>query len=97
MIYADNLHDATLVFMCFDWETKCFCCELRVASGADVTKLVFEGVRDVHVPCFHPWGRSNSINSVNQIKKGDLIEFSIEMQSGDVICILANRSAVNDL
>jgi hypothetical protein len=97
MIYADNLHDATLVTMCFDWESRRLRCELRVASGADLTKLVFEGVRSVHVPCFHPWGKSNSVNSVDQIKKGDLIEFSLEMQSGDVICILANRIVVNDL
>lgn len=92
MIESNKLHDATLLSMHFDWKARRFRCEFRpVSSGSEMLSLLFDGVRDVHIPALHPWGKSNSVNSVRQSKKGDIFEFSMEMQSGDVIRILADR------
>ena len=92
MIESNKLHDATLLSMHFDWKARRFRCEFRpVSSSFEELCLLFDGVRDVHIPSLHPWGRSNSVNSVSQSKRDDMVEFKMEMQSGDVIRVLADR------
>jgi hypothetical protein len=96
MTHTKNLHDATLLSVHFDWVARLVHCELRpVSDNSQTLNLFFEGVRDAHIPAMYPWGKSGSVNTVSQRKQVDGVEFNIEMQSGDVIRIIANRMELN--
>jgi hypothetical protein len=62
----------------FSWDSKNY-------------SLVAEGVVDLHMPHRKEWGRSVSVNETRgPIDNGDGTQlFSIEMQTGDVIAIVA--------
>jgi hypothetical protein len=83
---AISLHDAVLSDLRLDWKQgECFVRVSRVA-GEDET-LIFSGVRELNAPRQNPWGPSESINQFREIGEG---QFEIEMQSGDVLKIVAS-------
>ncbi len=86
MAGAMNLHDATLSDLRLDWaQGECFVRVSPVGSSKDGF-LVFAGVREVGVPRKNPWGHSASINQFREPSPGT---FEIEMQSGDILKVVA--------
>jgi hypothetical protein len=83
------MHDWTLLSVQCDWKTGrttlCF-----KTSGRSVS-LVADGVVDLHLPRQHDWGPSISVNEVTgpSPAPSGLQQLKIEMQSGDVILIVA--------
>jgi hypothetical protein len=84
------MHDWTLLSVLFEWRDA----RVVVLFKSDVgeEQLVAVSVVDLHVPQFKEWRQSVSVNSV----RGPLATESgrqsieIEMQSGDVIRIVAS-------
>ena len=85
----NNYHDATLLDAQLDWATGGTKLRLRLcARDPTVATLRFDGVSDFSWPRRFPWGKSNSVNDVRCPIDGSI---EIEMQSGDVIRILASE------
>jgi len=86
------LHDWTLVRVDFEWQPARVTIELE-DSTLTRRALVAEGVEELRVPKMNDWGPSVSINEVVEVEApsgyGKII--SIEMQSGDVIRIAAEK------
>lgn len=83
------MHDWVLLSVLFEWSAG------RVTLSFDRYEsneiLVANSVVDLHVPQLKPWGRSVCVNEVKgpiAIDNG-LHSLEIEMQSGDVIKIVA--------
>lgn len=91
MINAFPLHDAVLHRMELHWEGKV--CRLYLDAflvperDAIPCVLEFTGVARISAPHEEPWGPSSMVNNGQAVSKG---EFRIEMQSGDIIEILAD-------
>lgn len=84
------MHDWTLVSISFDWKVASATLELRNPKSETVL-LIAKGVIQLLVPKRDEWGRSSSVNAVSgPTRQQDGIDLLlIEMQSGDVIEILA--------
>jgi len=86
------LHDAVLREVVVDWKNQS--CRVHVTAFLDRTKaavpctLTWTSVREVRIPMLSPWGASLFINSQN---KEGASRFLIEVQSGDVIMVDADR------
>ncbi|HEY9134646.1 MAG TPA: hypothetical protein VIM85_02510 [Pseudomonadales bacterium] len=81
------LHDAVMAAAHISWDAAR--CDLRVYPvGKKAHWLVFEGFTKIEFPRNEPWGPSNSINSVKQPKP---TKFEIEIQSGDLLRITAEK------
>ena len=90
-----DLHDATLLSLAFDWSMSELRCLVRlVSSGSQTICIVFREVRLAKIPAGHPWGKSSSINSWVQAGIDAGVAVRIEMQSGDVIEVLAERFGI---
>ena len=90
-----DLHDATLLSLSFDWSKSELRCLVRPVSPTPKTVcIVFSNVQLVKIPAGHPWGMSASINSSTRRKVDAGIAIEIEMQSGDVIEVLAAKVGV---
>jgi hypothetical protein len=86
------LHDWTLLKIDFDWRLARVTIELEdLALGRQT--LIAEGVRELRVPKMNEWGPSISVNEVAEIDAptGHGRCLDIEMQSGDVIRIVAEK------
>jgi hypothetical protein len=84
------MHDWTLVSLAFDWVTGMVTLNLLNPQSQPVS-IVAKNATMFHAPRIQEWGRSVSINAVigpedYSIGKQKL---QIEMQSGDVIEIIA--------
>ena len=83
------LHDAIVDSINVNWVTKEVVINLKVFSkkgeNAIPHSLIFKQVKSIKIPHESPWGESESINSAS-VESGIC---QIEMQSGDVISILA--------
>ena len=86
----DQMHDWTPIDVSFDWN-----CARASLSFEDLTAekriLNFEGVRLLEIPRENEWGPSVSVNAaLEEIGPGGTGHvFRIEMQSGDVIRVVA--------
>lgn len=81
------LHDATLAAAHISWEAAR--CDLRLhPTNLSEHWLIFEGFSSLEFPKNEPWGPSASINRVDEPKPGI---FEIELQSGDVLRIVAKH------
>lgn len=92
MITFDQLHDASLLAIEVKWDSGELRCSLGVMKEERRTACLFaQGMKSLNCPRQFPWGRSVSINSVRseEIEKG--IRLIIEMQSGDVIEVHADK------
>ncbi len=91
----DLLHDWTLVRVDFDWQRARVTIELEDSAFTRRT-LIAEGVRELRVPQMNEWGPSVSVNEVSEVETstdgGRCLH--IEMQSGDVIRIVAEQIAL---
>jgi hypothetical protein len=90
MEYFPHLHDATLISLAFSWGDRELRCVVRPVSAEDLTVTVlFSGVQGVTIPAERSWGNSSSVNSWSREKHELGFIFTIEMQSGDVIKVVA--------
>ena len=85
------MHDWTLLSIVYDWKSGQVALQLR-RGGSEFVSVAAMGVIDLHVPQRKEWGPSVSVNEV----RGPIAEprgkqvLEIEMQSGDVIRIVAS-------
>ena len=89
---SDAMHDWTLKRIEFDWKQASVTMGLEDTTFAS-RNLVAEGVQELQVPRTNDWGPSVSVNEVLTIDSlpSGLQRLRIEMQSGDVIQIVAVR------
>ncbi len=83
------MHDWTLVSVSVDW--KAGAVVLALDGPLKASTLVARGVRDFHMPRRFEWGPSVSVNETNgpSAVADGLYRLAIEMQSGDIIEIVA--------
>ena len=91
MIEDLDLHDATLIAVHVLWAEGTCTMTVRYSRLSECT-LAFAGVSNMTLPRTQPWGRSQSINSATERKKG---QYEIEMQSGDLITIEASEFSLS--
>lgn len=86
------MHDWTLKRIEFDWHAARVTLDLE-DSNCTMRTLTADGVQDLQVPRFNAWGPSVSVNEVSEVVpiSSELQRLNIQMQSGDVIQILAQR------
>ncbi|MET3915651.1 hypothetical protein ABID97_002433 [Variovorax sp. OAS795] len=86
------LHDWTLVRVDFEWKSGQVTIELE-DSTLTRRVLVAEAVQELRVPKMNEWGPSVSVNEVTEgeASSGHGKILNIEMQSGDVIRIVAEK------
>jgi hypothetical protein len=86
------MHDWTLVAISMNWELGRVTIELRDLTSS-TRFLVAEGVRDLRVPRANDWGPSVSVNTVSSIDPTltGMQRLKLEMQSGDIIEIVADK------
>jgi hypothetical protein len=84
------MHDWTLKMINYEWHSARVSLELEDLTSSSKV-IVAEGVRDLHVPHTNEWGQSVSVNEVSEVEllQSGLRRLRIEMQSGDVIQIVA--------
>ncbi len=86
------LHDAFLHSINVDWSgATCTFILSALLDGMDkpgiARNLRFKGVEELHIPHGVPWGESSYVNESKQLSANT---FSIQMQSGDDIRIVAD-------
>jgi hypothetical protein len=88
------MHDWTLNKVDFEWKLARVVLELK-DSASEIRTLVADGVAELYVPRKNEWGPSVSVNEVFEIEElsSGLKQLKIEMQSGDVIQIVASQFA----
>lgn len=83
------LHDALLDRICVEWRSRLCTFHLRafVEAGAHAQpyQLTFSDLSEIHIPMRYPWGESVHING----QGAQPPVYSVEMQSGDEIMIVA--------
>ena len=83
------LHDAILSEMRIDWAARTcvasVCASVVRGGNAHRHQITWRDVKSIMIPHEAPWGQSIFINEVRQ--QAD--SYTIEMQSGDVIRIVA--------
>jgi hypothetical protein len=86
------MHDWMLMKIEFDWQAARVTVFLE-DSTCTGRSLIAEGVHDMHIPRKNEWGPSVNVNEVHEIESmsSGLHRLKIEMQSGDVIQIVAQR------
>ncbi|MDH7638662.1 hypothetical protein [Sphingomonas oryzagri] len=84
-----DMHDWSLTTIKLDWITGSVTIHLRDGTGP--RRLLASAVSELTIPRLAPWGKSQSINSVDGPTSDDAgpIGLRIEMQSGDVISLSA--------
>jgi hypothetical protein len=87
-----SMHDWTLKKIELDWHAARVTVHLE-DSTYTARSLIAEGVQNLQVPRTNEWGPSVSVNEVSEIEPvpSGLQRVKIEMQSGDVIQIVAQR------
>jgi hypothetical protein len=88
------MHDWTLLTILFDWHAARVTLSFR-QPNSDIATIVAEGVSRLDVPRLNEWGRSVSVNKVSApVEAKDeghgQQRITMEMQSGDVITVLAS-------
>jgi hypothetical protein len=86
-----TMHDWSLVSICMDWTLARVTIVLKDGTSSTRT-LIAEGVRNLRAPRESDWGPSVSVNTflIDALSVGTQ-RLQIEMQSGDVIEIVAER------
>ena len=83
----DQLHDATLLAIRFDWATRTCSFDFR---GAPLLlkpfTIAFTDVKELLIPADWPWGRSVSVLEARDTGSG---RYEFEMQTGDTIVVVA--------
>ena len=82
----DQLHDATLVTIRFDWATRT--CNFDFAGSPQLIEsftVTFTDVIELVIPANWPWGRSVSVLEARDNGSG---RHEFEMQTGDIIVVV---------
>ena len=82
------MHDWTLVSLLVNWKESSLIIKLLNNNSIPVD-IVLEGIKSVSIPKWDEWGESVSINTVNVINDSTYKTMEIEMQSGDIIKVIA--------
>lgn len=85
------MHDWSLVSVTADWASGTVEMNFNAAPGS--MRLIAHNCREFGFPRRHPWGPSVSVNTVTGPRSTDsgMLELLVEMQTGDVIRIVASR------
>lgn len=83
------MHDWTLVSMILDWEESSFLIKFLNNKSCSVD-IICQGIKFINIPKWDKWGESISVNTFNLKDDTTFKKLEIEMQSGDVITIIAN-------
>lgn len=83
------MHDWTLVTMILDWEESSFLIKFLNSKSCSVD-IICQGIKFINIPKWDKWGESISVNTFNLKDDTTFKKLEIEMQSGDVITIIAN-------
>ena len=87
----EQMHDATLVAIRFDWTARTCVLEFAGAPSFQEPFLVeFCGVTELVVPAAAEWGPSDSVLEVIDHGEG---RYDFSMQSGDTIRIVAPNNS----
>jgi hypothetical protein len=88
-----NLHDATLLGLSLTWGKQPALTVRFRTSGLLIVTLTAQRVKLLHCPQVAPWGPSVSVNDVRGPRDAGngFQRFEIEVQSGDVIVVEAQR------
>ena len=91
-----SMHDWTLLSVEVEWATGRV--QVRLTSPAGPVAIDASGLLDLHLPRVQNWGRSVTIYSVDgpTLREDELSHLAIEMQSGDVIEIVARSFKMPD-
>jgi hypothetical protein len=89
------MHDWTLITISMLWDSGRVTIELRDRTSS-IRALVAEGVRELRIPRTNDWGSSVSVNTVSPLEAlpTGAQRLKIEMQTGDVIEIVADQFAM---
>ena len=84
-----KMHDWSLLSVAVGWKTGEI--EIGLSAPGGPTSIRAEGLQDLRIPRAYPWGPSISINEVRgpTAQPDGLARVEIEMQSGDLIEIIA--------
>jgi len=85
-----NLHDAPLISIHIEWAEKVARLDLEHSWPPIRGSLEFRGLRKFSASLEDEWGPSALVSAVKTEQVDDGVHVVIEMQSGDVIDILAN-------
>ena len=83
------MHDWTLVSLNIDWEKSTLVIKFLNNNSLPVD-IIFNKVKFVNIPKWDEWGESVSVNKFNLKDDATYKYIEIEMQSGDIINIIAN-------
>ena len=83
------MHDWTLVSLNIDWEESTLVIKFLNNNSLPVD-IIFNKIKFVNIPKWDEWGESVSVNQFNLKDDTKYKYIEIEMQSGDVINIIAN-------
>lgn len=82
----DQLHDATLLTIRFDWATRT--CNFDFSGAPRLLEpftIAFTGVTELVIPADWRWGRSVSVLEARDTGSG---RYEFEMQTGDTIVVV---------
>lgn len=87
-----HMHDWVLNEIRFDWRSARSVIEFK-DSASLIRSVIADGVTELHVSRVNEWGTSVNVNEVFEIEvlTSGLQQLKIEMQSGDVIQIVATQ------
>ncbi len=86
-----QMHDASLVAIRFDWSTRT--CSIEFSGAPSLLEpfaITFTGVTELLVPSDFPWGPSASVLEVKDQGSG---RYDFAMQSGDTITVVAPNNS----
>ncbi|MCQ4167059.1 hypothetical protein [Tahibacter harae] len=87
------MHDWTLSLVTIDWISGSG--SLQIRRDGQEREIRFQGTQRLVMPREFPWGHSISINTVDgPVQFQGKLQLKIEMQSGDVIEIIADRFSI---
>lgn len=92
------MHDWVLNEVRFDWLSARVIIEF-IDLASVIRTVIAEGATELHVPHGNEWGRSVNVNEVFEIEElsTGLRQLKIEMQSGDVVKIIAAQFFLPDV
>jgi len=95
---SQSLHDATLLGIAVSWAERRAELTLRV-HGDRTVRLSGVGATKVSTTLESPWGPSNSVNEVrwSHADQSDSTGVEVEMQSGDLIVVVAAKLVLEEV
>lgn len=85
-----DMHDWTLTKIIYEWEHDGLCRIFFRDRASKDRSVEAHQVSALSIPRKEEWGPSISVNSVTYKRSKDHQEMNIEMQSGDVINVIAS-------